>query len=387
MPWDLPIWAYFLYVASYTFIFSLAARISASRPLPIIAHNTPLAYLIPAYREDAVILSTVKALLAVRKTGEVIIVVADGLQPHTLQALSEWDVLVQEVQFATSSKVKSLRVGLERVPDQIAHVLILDADNHLDPQAHPYIAALLQQGWEALQIRRIAKNLDSHWALLDGLSEALNQAIYRAGPAAIGWAPQLSGSGMVFEKKLLKACLAGWDTAGGFDRELEIQVLQRGKKIAFLGEAVIWDEKVNSGAVFSQQRRRWVSSQYHFLRKHWRLGWRGLWQGNGALFHSSVLRNIQLPRVLNLGLLSLWVLLKILLGSMGGLTLLWWVGLWGMLVAGVGLAIPRSYLSFRLFQALWILPGAFWRMFMVLFRLQKADQAHYATPHEETEHS
>ena len=82
-------------------------------------------------------------------------------------------------------------------------------------------------------------------------------------------------------------------------------MLADGIKVYYYKEANVLDEKVHKSAVFENQRKRWISSQYHYLAKYFSKGVAELMAGNFTYFNSAVLRNIQLPRLINLGLLGL----------------------------------------------------------------------------------
>ena len=43
---------------------------------------------------------------------------------------------------------------------------------------------------------------------------------------------------------------------GGFDKEIELQILKETRIIGYLEDAYVYDEKVQKAEVFSNQRRR-----------------------------------------------------------------------------------------------------------------------------------
>ncbi len=57
-------------------------------------------------------------------------------------------------------------------------------------------------------------------------------------------------------------------SVGGFDRELEILLLTRGIPVVYYKDAGVYDEKVQKTAVFENQRKRWIASQYRYLAKY-----------------------------------------------------------------------------------------------------------------------
>ena len=125
----------------------------------------------------------------------------------------------------------------------------------------------------------------------------------------------------------------------------------------------MYDEKVEKAEVFAGQRKRWIASQYHYLAKFWGLGMKAFFSGRLALFNSTILRNIQLPRVINLGLLGLIALIYSLLSSWLNLSPLLWWSLLAVLILSFVPSVPLSYYNKDFFKSLAKLPQAFGIMF------------------------
>ncbi len=103
-----------------------------------------------------------------------------------------------------------------------------------------YLASYSQQGCTG---QRKPKNQNNNLAFLDGVSEAINNHIYRQGTVALGMSSSISGSGVVFQYDLLRRKLGAMNSIGGFDRELELQLLLEGINVRYYKEAAIYDEK------------------------------------------------------------------------------------------------------------------------------------------------
>ena len=376
---------YFIYVVLYTFVFSLAGSLRSNPTPQIKSPDYKIAVLIPAYQEDSVIIDTAREALQQDYPSDQyeVIVIADSLRTHTLKALYQLPLQVIEVGFEQSTKVKALNHALAQIDEDFELILILDADNVMEKDFLAKISRTHHAGFHAIQGRRIAKNRNTSFALLDGLSEILNNHIYREGSCSLGLSSSLIGSGMAFEAGLVRPLLAGMDSVGGFDRELEILILQSGHKVCYINDAWVYDEKVENAAVFAGQRRRWISSQYFYLRKYGKLGFQALLRGNGALFNSALLRNIQLPRVINLGLLTGISLLSLIFKGWLFIFTGIWSGLWLLFAFSLWIAIPRSFYTREFFTALKSLPKAFWIMFTLLFKLKGANKSFIHTPHKQ----
>jgi len=301
----------------YVLLFAVAGRLGKaddSGPLPQTPRLRRIGVLIPAYKEDAVIIDSVKANLLQQYPAELfdLIIIADSMQPATLARLADLPIRVMEVSFEVSTVAKALNAALARIPDgQYDIMVVADADNIMAPDFLVRINAAFEQGWRAVQGHRVAKNTNTGVALLDAISEEINNHIFRKGTRSLGLSSPVIGSGMAFDLRLMKACMTNLRTMGGYDKELEINVELNGYIIGYLEQAYIYDEKVAQRAIFENQRTRWIAAQFQFLRMYYRKGLAELAKGHPtpAL---SMLRQVVLPRVLLLGVLGLCTLLALL---------------------------------------------------------------------------
>src|SRR5690606_8333983 len=108
---------YLLFFTIYFLIFSLAGRFTQkSSTISRIDDNYgKFMILIPTYKEDHVILATAQAASQHNypKDKFDVFVIADKLQPATIEKLRQIPVNVVEVQFEESTKAKSLNKALE----------------------------------------------------------------------------------------------------------------------------------------------------------------------------------------------------------------------------------------------------------------------------------
>jgi cellulose synthase/poly-beta-1,6-N-acetylglucosamine synthase-like glycosyltransferase len=376
---------YFVYVVSYTFVFSFAGLFYRN-PTSVNIGNKKFAVFIPAYKEDSVIVGVAQRALKQTYPSAFydVIIIADSLQPATLENLRALPIRVVEVKFESSTKVKSLNEALRQVPNDYDFAVILDADNVMAEDFLARINGAHQAGLRAIQGQRIPKNTNSTLSFLDGLSEAINNHIYRQGTTALGLSASINGSGVSFEFSTFKRLLSGMNSIGGFDRELELLLLENDIKVIYYKDAKVMDEKVEKTAVFENQRKRWISSQYHYLAKYFNSGLSALLRGNFTYFNSSVLRNIQLPRLINLGLLGLLPIALFFLREFLFFGYVIWPCLLLVMVIAMFMAIPGEYYSKELIKAIFKLPGLFIRMFLLLFKLKGANKKFIHTPHGTT---
>jgi cellulose synthase/poly-beta-1,6-N-acetylglucosamine synthase-like glycosyltransferase len=311
-----------------------------------------------------------------------VIVIADSLQASTLSSLRQLDIVVHEVFFETSTKVKSLQNVLNTYTGYDIAV-ILDADNIMDTDFLENINKYFASGWMAIQGQRVAKNNNSPFAILDGLSERLGNHINRAGSMALGLSSPIIGSGMAYDFSMLKEIMNSIDSVGGFDKELQVKVLERGEKILYLKDAIVFDEKVDNPEVFKNQRKRWISSHYIYAKKFFLSGVKGLFKGKISLFNIAVLISIQLPRVMNLGILFSLVVLSTLLQSHLHFSVWYWLTLFITYLISFILAVPISLYNRKFLLALLHAPKAFFAVLMLHFKLKGADKKFIHTPHKQ----
>jgi cellulose synthase/poly-beta-1,6-N-acetylglucosamine synthase-like glycosyltransferase len=374
---------YFGYVSLYQFVLAIAGLFYKEQLPPEGERKRKIAVLIPSYKEDNVIVDVAHEALQQNYPADSydVVIIADSLKPETVARLKALPIIVVEVSFEKSTKVKSLNRAMAAIGDNYEFALILDADNVMERDFLRKMNNLLAIGHRAIQGQRTSKNQTTSMSILDGMSERINNYVYRQGSVAIGISSSLIGSGMLFEYAVLKDILLKLDSVGGFDRELELDIIRRNIKIFYAKGVLVYDEKVESTEVFEKQRTRWLSSQFIYLKKYFFSGFKSIFQGNFSFFNSAILKNVQLPRLLNLGLLFIITLLAFVLRNYLSFSYLWWVAFLLMNMAAMALAIPLHMYNWDLLKSIVLLPKIFIKMFNLLFRLKGANKEFIHTPH------
>lgn len=365
----------------YLLVYSLASlRQKPDKPVPVKEYKR-FAVLIAAYREDAVILSTVHACLAQDYPDDKydVTVISDHMQPETNAALSSLPIKLLQVDFEKSTNTKSLKAALEYL-DKVAYdvALIIDADNIIAPSYLSEVNdAFAVPGVQVVQTHRVAKNLNTDMAYLDAISEEINNSIFRLGHANLGMSAALIGSGMAFEYPLFYDAMMSNTSVGGFDRILEMKLLYKGVHFHYLPDTCVKDEKIQKAQNFYQQRRRWLSAQYYSFFEfvsHLLPAIRGgKWD-----FCDKLYQQISFSRVLLLGF--------VFMAAVGtsvcypAWCVKWW-GLFGILLFALAAAIPRCYWTRRMFRAVLLIPCSFFLMAINLFRLKEANKRFIHTTH------
>jgi cellulose synthase/poly-beta-1,6-N-acetylglucosamine synthase-like glycosyltransferase len=376
--------AYFVYVVVYTAVFSFGGLFYKANVSKSDNKYFRFCVLIPSYKEDAVILDVAEKNLRQDFPHDSfdIVVIADSLQPATVAALRRLPIRVIEVFFESSTKVKSLNMALGELPNNYDYAVILDADNIMEPDyLRKMNGELLRGNFKAVQGQRKPKNNNNTLSFLDGVSEAINNHVYRQGSAALGLSASIAGSGIVFDYALLKRKLSTMSSIGGFDRELELLLIKEGISVRYFKSAIVLDEKISQNKAFQNQRKRWISSQYFYLRKYFGEGMTALFRGNFTFFNSAVLRNIQLPRLLNIGLLTVLTIALFFVRTKLYFGYDLWLALFLIHTVAIFVSIPREFYTRQMLTSIASLPGLFFRMFLLLFKLKGANKKFIHTPH------
>ncbi len=369
----------------YLFLFSFAGRFFYKPKFKrLVLPLKKIAILVPAYKEDGIMLSTGKNLLSLDYPKELydVYLITDSFQPRTLQALRELPLEVMEVSFTKSTKTKSLNEAFSRITKSYDIALICDADNVLAKDFLLKINTAFVSGAKAVQGQRVAKNLDTSFAILDACSEGINNNIFRKGANAIGLSSSVIGSGMAFEFAFAKQALSEIDAVGGFDKILQLKVVAGGTKIQYLEDAIVFDEKVDSSQAFQQQRKRWVSSQFIYLRTFFLPACKQLLKGNVSYFNLGIASNLILPRAFLFLILPLLVLAGFLVAPVWGLAAL---AVWLLFVVTLAMALPVGLINRDLFAAVRNLPKAISVMLGTIVGMKKANKTFIHTVHTKTE--
>jgi len=345
-----------------------------------------MAVLLPAYKEDSVILTAAReAEKHVSEFAELhVLVIADGLQEYTLQALKEQGTNVMEVHFQNSTKTKAINAALSRLDEQTDYVLILDADNILAEGAVDELLQVAGENNRVVQGHRTAKNKDTGFAILDAISEEVNNHIFRKGHRMLGLSAALIGSGFIAEFNLFKKLMGSIDAVGGFDKELELLLFKNRIKIAYAEDAIIYDEKVQHAGGFYHQRRRWASAQVIYLIRNWHHSFLQLLKYANFDYFDKVLQFALPPRILSAGIPVFIFLFNLLLLQFGLATssyLLYWGGVIFITSMAVVLAVPLKMWNTEIWKGLKTLPAGFYFMSKAFLTIRGANRKFIHTPH------
>ena len=370
----------------YILVFAIAGLFYKQKPFKISNKLRKIAVLIPGYSEDEVIIEVAKAALQQDYALSLfdVVVIADSFQEETIQKLKELPIKLIEVSFDKSTKSKALNKGMSELTDHYDIAVVLDADNVMASDFLTKINAAFDDGFIAVQGHRAAKNINNSWAILDAISEEINNHIFRKGHRALTLSSAIIGSGMAFEYGFFKNMMSSVTAVGGFDKEIELKMLKGGHEIAYLDDAFVYDEKIQNTKAFSNQRRRWLSAQLHYFRKDFLNASKDLITKGNVDYFDKAIQFIQPPRILLMGAVIIFgagfFLGNTLLKLNQSLSIGWLCLIAGCLIALI-ISIPTKFYNYKTVKAVAGLPKGMFLMLLSLLRIKGANKKFIHTKH------
>lgn len=379
--------AYFGFAAFYFFIFAIASHFYKERRSKSNDKKMSVLVLIPSYKEDSVILETSLAAYnhISTKAHIDIWVIADSLQQQTVERIKQAGVNVLEVSFSKSTKAKSINKALQTLSGSWSYIILLDADNVMADGFIDKLIDRLQAGFRIVQGHRTAKNSNTAFALLDGLSEEVNNSIFRKGHRVLGLSASLIGSGFACEYHLFRILMLQNEAVGGFDKKLELDLLKEKIRIGYAENAMVFDEKVQQGEAFVNQRRRWLSAQLVYFWRYAPSAAKQLFLYGNIDYVDKIYQFITPPRIITVGFSFLLVVVNLTIMAFSGWTLtalnLAWLTAFVLSVGAILLGIPAKLYTRGLWYAIITLPKVFLLMTLALVKLRGANKRFIHTQH------
>ncbi|MFM2291731.1 MAG: hypothetical protein RIS29_1544 [Bacteroidota bacterium] len=375
---------------AYILFFATASLFYRKRKEHKAAKLQRFAVFIPGYKEDEVIIEVAEEALKQSYPADMfdVIIVADSFQPSTLDELRKMPLKVIEVSFDKSTKAKALNKAMSILPENYYDVaLILDADNIMEYRFIEKLNMAFDKGFVAVQGHRAAKNLNTGLAILDAVSEEINNNLFRQGHRAVGMSSGIIGSGMAFNYDYFKNMMKNVVAVSGFDKEIELIMSKAKTKIEYLNDAWVYDEKVQTSDVFVTQRRRWLYAQFYYFKQDFGTAvWHLLTRFNVDYFDKAI-QFIQPPRVLLIGevvlLTAIFGVANYLLNTAIDLTYGWIITLIACVLAFL-FAVPKRYYNMETAKAVLGLPKGMILMTLALLQIKGANKQFLHTKHTST---
>ncbi|RHJ87762.1 glycosyltransferase family 2 protein [Parabacteroides sp. AM08-6] len=371
----------FLIPVLYLLIFAFSSLKRRKDTYPTAKKKYRFAVLFPAYQEDNIIKETTQSFFKQNYPRDLydVFVISDHMKDSTNLQLESQTAIVLKLNNAKSTKTYALQAAIRYIEEQKSIydiIVVMDADNLVEKDFLEKINNAFYSGCSAVQTHRMAKNKDTSIAVLDAVSEEINNSIFRKGHTILGFSSALIGSGMAFDYDLFKDNIMKASDVG-IDKQLEMSLLKENIYIDYLEDVPTYDEKIRGKNGFYNQRRRWLSNQ--FTNLFWGLSslpkaiLRGNWDYCDKLFQW-----MMPPRIILLGFIILFTLLFTAYNFT--LSIKWW-GLLLLLCVTFSLAIPDYLVNSKFRKAILNIPILFVLMFFNFFRLKGANKEFIHTEH------
>jgi cellulose synthase/poly-beta-1,6-N-acetylglucosamine synthase-like glycosyltransferase len=371
----------------YLLVFSVAGNVFSSKKIISAGNKKKMAVLITSYKEDAVIVNTIKSACEHNYPQDKfeVFLAADHLQPETIQQLSKYPVHISEVNFHVGSKARSLNFLLNRIDSEKFDIaVVLDGDNIMQPYFLERVNDAFQNGYKAVQGHRTAKNINTAIARLDAISEEINNHLFRRSQSNMRFSSSLIGSGMAFEFHTLKNIYnkPGILDNPACDREVDFELMKAGIPIIFLEDAVVLDEKVAVKNVFENQRRRWLESQILHLKLFFSKS--EPVKKKTKDYWNKLFINLIPPRIFFAGLFpvifAICFLQYLLKTNITGIEIRWWLALFFAYCCAILISIPSRFFTLSTLGALLRLPSIFFSYVKAAFSMKVNRKEFVHTP-------
>ena len=388
---DIIIWLLTAFSVAYILFFALVSTLWKKRVSHLTLYLTGKAlamrrkehftYLIlyPAYNEDRVIVHSVQTFLGqyYPYNSFHVAVISDHMQPETNKQLSELPITLLQPVFEKSSKAKAMQYAMDQIKDEYDYVIILDADNIVEPDFLKKLNEECAKGYKAIQCHRCAKNNDNDIAVLDGVSEEINNTIFRKAHNRAGLSSALIGSGMCFDFQWFKENVYQLSTAGE-DRELEALLLKQKVYIHYEPDIHVFDEKVSNKDNFQKQRLRWMTAQIQSLFNLLPYIPKAIISFNLDYIDKTIQQTL-IPR-------SILVVLTFGMSLLMTIVSRTWCIKWWLLFLAVCIALyiatPKQLRSHSVFGKILSLPSLVWKMVLNILKIDRKSTDFIHTTHE-----
>lgn len=335
--------------------------------------------LYPAYNEDRVIVPSVHKFLAqyYPYNGFHVAVISDHMQPETNDQLREFPITLLTPVFEKSSKAKAMQYAMDQIKEDYDYVVILDADNVVNSDFLEKLNEVCAKGYKAIQCHRCAKNSNNDIAVLDGVSEEINNTIFRKAHNSIGLSSALIGSGMCFDFKWFKENVYKLSTAGE-DRELEALLLIQGIYIHYEESIPVFDEKVSNKDNFQKQRLRWMTAQIQSLIRLLPYIPQAIIKGNIDYIDKTIQQAL-IPRSMLIVITFTMAFLMTFLSRVWSAK--WWL-LFLFLCLSLYIATPPKLRSHSVLGKVFSIPMLVWKMILNILRIDRRNTDFIHTTHD-----
>ncbi|MFL5788068.1 MAG: glycosyltransferase, partial [Flavisolibacter sp.] len=227
------------------------------RKYPIVTEkNFDFAAIITAHQDTRFIKPLVDSFLKQNYKEFTVYIVADDCDIEGFEFDDE-RIYIIKPEPSLHAKILSIKYAVDRFVRNHDVLIIFDSDNLVHPNYLSVVNDHFRRGFRAVQTHMLSKNTDTVYAKLDSIGHIYNTFMERQIKMELGLSSAILGLGIALERKLYDEIFYK-DTLGGFDKKLQAELLKRIPQIGFAENAIVYDEKVESGKALEKQRTRWI---------------------------------------------------------------------------------------------------------------------------------
>ncbi len=344
------------------------------------------ACIVTAYRNSAIAKPLVESLLRQNYPHLIIYVVADECPDFDFGITDARFVLLRPAT-PLRLKAKSIIHAMDNYRRPHGYTVVFDADNLAHPQFLTEINRYADAGYVCIQGQRTAKNLDTTYAALDSMGEHYKNYIERYVPYLLGGSSVISGSGMATRTDVYRAYLNSpeiqqgqnqWKKMLQEDKILQNFLLRQDHRIAYARQAIVYDEKVETGAAVATQRSRWLFSYFQNLPNSSGLLLRGLGRGSWNQIYFGFV-TLVLPMFIQLAAALVLAVLGLFIAPVWSLVL---VGAVAIFSLNILWTLRLDAAPPQIWAALWQVPKFVLRQLTGLFRMRNPNKNFQHTEHK-----
>lgn len=305
---DLIFFAIVSLTVAYMGIFALASMFSQHQDVPKTRQENRFIILIPAYRNGASALQTVRSILGQTYPQRLfdVTVIADQLDEMSNFHLAQQPITLLTPNFSKSSRAKSLQLAVNNLPQFKLYdiAVVLNPGNLVEPEFLTQLNdAYEAAGTKAIQCHLVSQNRDTVSARLSAIFEEINNSIFRRGHITLGLSAAAASSAMAFDfnwfKNNIMSTKTSWD-----DKELEARLLRQHIFVDYFDDIMVYSEKTRSAEDFNRQRRRWLLSHLSTIVRNIRFLPGAILQRHYDLI-DKILQWMLMPRMLMMAIILL----------------------------------------------------------------------------------
>lgn len=268
----LPILIYLSFAVFYHVLLAIAFFLKADSRKNGTVYQYKYNILIPAYNEELMIGRLLESMKRIDYSADNfnVTVIADNCMDKTADIASEYNVDLM-VRHDPSKRGKGFAIqwALNKICiNEFDAVVIIDADNIVDPHFFHGLNEIIHNGSNAIQCNNGLANPDENaFTRIMHLSRTIDNELYHQAKYKLGLSSFLMGNGMCFTVNILKKY--GWSTNTiAEDYEYYAKLINNNEMIGYSVNSRIYHQESKGIRHATNQRLRWSSGRFQVARKY-----------------------------------------------------------------------------------------------------------------------